>query len=255
MLLFIVLVCLIAISVGLAWFLITHDRGEKEPVNALWLAVGMGFVGSFGAVALELLLLPDKLMAPHAALAGMFIATLGVGIIEEGCKFIPLARIIYSKRYFNEHTDGVIYFALAGLGFGLPENLLYTLQFGAGAGIGRIFLTPFFHAATTGMVGYFLAKRKLAGKSGSGIWLPLVGAMILHGVYDFGLMSGVVALAILSVLITISMSALLFILFQKATQKDQDRGLSVVGNNSFCRSCGAPNPQGNLYCSRCGKNA
>jgi predicted amidophosphoribosyltransferase len=41
----------------------------------------------------------------------------------------------------------------------------------------------------------------------------------------------------------------------RATDLDQESGLSAVGHNTFCRSCGQPNPKHNLYCTRCGQYA
>lgn len=255
MLLFSLLLIFISFAAGLAWFLIAHDRGEKEPIAALWLATGLGLLGGVAAAFIEGWLIPTNNLLPGTAYGSLLAATLSVGVIEEACKFIPLALVLYKKRYFNEHTDGVIYFALAGLGFGLPENILYTLQFGAKTGAVRLIMTPFFHAATTGLVGYFLIKRKLAGRPAWGIWLPLAGAMMLHGLYDFGLSSGSVIYTITSLLITLAAAGGLFVAYLRAQEHDQDLGLSVVGHNSFCRSCGYPNPHHHLYCAHCGKNA
>lgn len=253
--LLLLLLIFIGVAIGLAWYLIAHDHGEKEPVGALWLAAGLGLLGGVGAALLEGWFIPHDDLLPGAALGGMLVAALGVGVIEEACKFIPLALVLYGKRYFNEHTDGIIYFAIAGLGFGLPENLLYTLQFGAKAGTVRLVMTPIFHAAATGLIGYFLIKRKLAGRPALGIWLPLAALMVLHGLYDFGLLSGSLFYGMISLMITLGIAGALFVAFLRAQEHDQDMGLSVVGHNSFCRSCGYPNPQHHLYCVHCGKNA
>jgi RsiW-degrading membrane proteinase PrsW (M82 family) len=250
-----ILLVFIGLSVALAWFLIAHDRGEREPVGALWIALGLGFLGAIAAGLIENFLIPERNLKPEAPQLTILVAALGVGLIEEACKFVPLAMYLYKKRYFNEHTDGVIYFAIAGLGFGLPENLLYTLQFGSSTGIGRVLLTPFFHAATTATVGYFLAKGKVAGRPLYRVWPVLLAAMVLHGLYDFGLISGKPLYTVMSVLITFGLSASLFVLYLHAVEHDQDKGLSVVGKNSFCRSCGFPNPDHHLYCVNCGKNA
>jgi protease PrsW len=255
MLLFALLLVFIAVAVGLAWFLIAHDRGAKEPVGALWLAAGLGVVGAIVATLLE-----GWFIAPNNLTAGvpyhiLLPTALLVAVIEESCKFLPLAWLIYKKPYFNEHTDGVIYFALAGLGFGVPENILYTLQFGSQAGLVRLLITPFFHAAITGLVGYWLIRGKLAGKSPWLVAGPLIGAMLLHGLYDFGLLSGSAVLTGVSVVIALGLSMGLFVAFLAATERDQVRGLSAVGRNSFCRSCGLANPHHYLYCVRCGKNA
>jgi RsiW-degrading membrane proteinase PrsW (M82 family) len=178
-----------------------------------------------------------------------------ISVIEESCKFVPLAVLLYKRPYFNEHTDGVIYFALAGLGFGLPENILYTLQFGAKTGLVRVLLTPFLHAATTGLVGYYLIKRKLAGKPLAGIVWPLAGVIAVHALYDFGLVSASPVFVLVSLVITLGLSIGLFMAYLSATELDQEAGLSAVGHNSFCRSCGFANPRHHLYCVQCGKNA
>ncbi|HEX4774934.1 MAG TPA: PrsW family intramembrane metalloprotease [Candidatus Saccharimonadales bacterium] len=255
MLLFILLLVFIGLAVVLAWFLIAHDHGEKEPVLALWQAAGLGLTGAVAAALIESRLVPVHNLDPGAPYGSMLGAALMVGAIEEICKFLPLALLIYKKRYFNEHTDGIIYFALAGLGFGLPENLLYTLQFGSRAGLTRLVLTPMLHAATTGTIGYFLIKRKLARQSPLVAAVPLLLMIILHGLYDFGLTSGVAAYQTMSLLITLSVSAGLFFLFSQATQNDQAKGLSVVGHNNFCRACGWANPRHHLYCVHCGQHA
>lgn len=255
MLLFGLLLLFVVIAVGLVWFLLAHDHGSKEPILMLWIAAGLGFAGALLAGFIEgKVINPENLMAgtPHGAMA---LTAMSVGMIEELCKFVPLAVVIYGRRYFNEHTDGIIYFALAGLGFGLPENILYTLQHGTQTGAMRLLLTPLFHAAATGVIGYYLAKRKLAGKAVFGIVVPLMVVMSLHGLYDFGLVSGSLFFTALALSTTLGLSATFFLLFLRATEHDQDRGLSVVGHNSFCRSCGSANPQHHLYCIRCGKNA
>jgi RsiW-degrading membrane proteinase PrsW (M82 family) len=255
MTLFLLLLVFIGIAVSLAWFLIAHDHGSDEPVGALWVAAGLGFAGAIAAGALEGLVIAPKDLQPTSQLSVIALAALGIGVIEEACKFLPLAVWLWRKKYFNEHTDGVIYFALAGLGFGLPENMLYTLQFGSQAGIGRIILTPFFHAAITAGVGYFLAKRKLAGKRPWGAAIPLAGAALLHAFYDFGLSSGRAPYSLMAVFLTLGLSASLFVFYVRATGADQNLGLSAVGSNRFCRTCGMANPNRYLYCTACGKNA
>jgi RsiW-degrading membrane proteinase PrsW (M82 family) len=245
----------IGIAVGLAWYLLANDRGEREPVGALWLAAALGLAGGIIAAIIETWLVDTQNLQGGAPLSAVFSAAMAVGIIEELCKFLPLSILLYNKRYFNEHTDGVIYFALAGIGFGLPENILYTLQFGANAGLGRVLLTPFFHAAITGMVGYFLIRQKLNHKSALWVAIPLLGAMIIHGLYDFGLASGRTLLTLSSILITLLLSGGLFVLFLRASQIDQDEGRSSSGHNAFCRTCGSPNPQHHLYCVHCGNYA
>lgn len=256
MLLFIVVIIFILIAGGLTWFFLSH-HSEKEPVTALWTAAGLGLVGVVGAALIEGLVIPNHVISNPGSqpLGVLLLAALGVGVIEESLKFGPLALFIYKKNYFNQYSDGVIYFAIAGLGFGIPENILYSLQFGAGTGLTRIILTPLFHAATTGMVGFFLAKSKVEHKSLALPALALVGAMVAHGLYDFGLMSGRTVLVVMSLMITAGMTTLLFVLFMLSNEKDKDKGLSALSSNNFCKMCGFPNAAHTAYCMHCGQHA
>jgi RsiW-degrading membrane proteinase PrsW (M82 family) len=232
MLLYALILTFIGISTALAWFLISHDRGAKEPVSGLWTAVGFGALGAVMAAYAEGWLINSDNLISGMPQGTIMTTALLVGLIEEACKFLPLALYIYKRPYFNEYTDGVIYFALAGLAFGLPENILYTLQYGKEAGIARLLLTPLFHAAVTGVVGFFLIKAKLEGKPAFYVVPAFLIAALLHGLYDFGLSSG-----------------------SKVYAVGEDRGKSAMGHNSFCRSCGQPNPQHYLYCVHCGMSA
>jgi protease PrsW len=252
---YLLLLIFIVLGAALAWFLVGRDRGAKEPVGILWVAAGLGSLGAVAAGYAEgKLINPDHLLTgmPHGTIMA---AAMAVGVIEEFCKFFPLALFIYKKPYFNEHTDGVIYFALAGLGFGLPENMLYTLQFGQEAGIPRLLLTPVFHAAITGLIGYYLIRGKIKGRPLLAVLPAFVVAVIAHGLYDFGLTSGVAAYAAVALSITLGLSIGLFLAYNQATDLDQDEGKSAMGHNDFCRACGYPNPRHYLYCVHCGKNA
>lgn len=252
----IIILLFLAMAAGFARYLVKRDQGESEPVKALWIAFGFGGVGLAMAAGLELFLLPDISGGVEVLGYGTLIwIALAIGLIEELCKAAFLIWFIYRQRYFNEHTDGVIYFALAGLGFGLPENIFYTYQFGASAGMLRVVMTPLFHAATTALVGYALTKVKLDGASKYSVITMLVWAVGLHALYDFGLFSGNPLFILVSVLITLGLAVGVFLLFLHARSLDQLKGLSVVGKNNFCRSCGAPNSKHKLYCSHCGNRA
>jgi RsiW-degrading membrane proteinase PrsW (M82 family) len=253
MLLVIVLTFLL-LAVGFTRYMLTRDRGEREPVGALWMAFGLGACGLVLAGAIEYLLLPQTIDGT-VALKSLASTSLVIAFIEEIVKSVPLIVYIYHKRYFNEHTDGVIYFALAGLGFGLPENVLYTFQFGSDTGMMRLLMTPFFHAATTALIGYAVIRLKLDGKPVYTLIATMAGVILIHALYDFGLFSQRPMLALLSFMITLALTGSVFTLLLRARWRDQLVGLSAVGNNSFCRTCGHPNLKRNLYCSQCGVRA
>ncbi len=243
------------LSFLVVYFMLKSDKGEKEPISALIYASLFGIIGFIGSGLLEYFLIPPSFLVNFSSLTNLAIGTIIVGIIEESLKFGPLALFIYKKRYFNEHTDGIIYFVIAGLTFGLLENIFYTISYGPKTGITRLLLTPLFHGALTGMIGYFLIKTKIDKKSSLHILWVLLIAIILHAVYDFGLLSANNLYILFSVFITLSLSIMLFIIFIKSMDLDKEEGLSVVGINNYCRSCGAPNPENHIYCIKCGKRA
>lgn len=233
------------------WFLISHDRGPKEPAGALWIAFGFGFIGYLLALFLEYIFIKvDIVSTENLGLA--LGATLGVGFIEEFSKFVPLSFYIYKKRYFNEFTDGIIYFALAGLSFGMIENFAYTLEYGVKVGVARMIIVPFFHASTTAIIGYFLAKKKVENKNYAQIGLVFALVALIHAIYNFGLASGIFYLVVFSLLLTALLTLGLFLYFMRANEKDRNMGISAIGKNKYCRHCGRLNNNKTLYCEYCG---
>ena len=213
----------------------------------------MPLIGAFVLGALILIpvgtienqLIPRPVLSGAAGTMAAFWGYMGVGIIEGLAKFLPLALYIYHRKFFNEHTDGVIYFALCGLGFGLAENIGYTLVYGAEAGIARVLLVPVFHAATTAIAGYYLAEAKLAGRGwGKPIAAVLVIAVI-HGFYDFGLGAGNPLLLVLSITITGLLTASLFAYYRHATERDAELGIGAsapISLGAVTVAAGAPAP-------------
>src|SRR5476651_355645 len=101
---FLLLLIFVGLACLLVWFLVSHDHGEKEPVAALWLAAGFGLFGALAASYAEGLFISKSATTTGAPYGTMLVATLAIGLIEETCKFVPLALFIYKKRYFNENT-------------------------------------------------------------------------------------------------------------------------------------------------------
>ncbi len=237
-------------SVFLVWYLLAHDHGPKEPKSGLLAAVGFGVLAVMAAAWAEYVFMrmdPSETTVPIV----LFGLAMLVGIIEELSKFGPLALFIRNKPYFNEHTDGIIYFGIVGLTFGLLENIVYavvyskSLEGGQLTGITRLFVLLFFHAATTGIVGYYYAKAKIQKQS---IIKPLIALFIfatIHGVYDFmfffsassySASSGeiddnkavLIILAIVSgFIISALLNTFLFLYYRRAQQWDASIGLAI----------------------------
>lgn len=214
----------VALALVLVRYLLRRDIGEREPTSALWMAFVFGVLGLCISAFLEHLWIatPVAVQSLQGSLSPLELAgvSLKTSLVEELAKSLPLLAYIYHRRYFNEHTDGVIYFALAGLGFGLPENMLYTLQYGAGTGLTRLAMTPWFHAALTAIVGYVVIRVKLDGWHRRSIAETLAAIIALHGLYNFGLLSGIGLLVVGSLGITFALAAGLLVLAVRAGRLD-----------------------------------
>ena len=248
---FVIVLVLFGLTFGLGRYFLVNDHGAKEPMRAIITAFIIGVAAAIVGALLEGWLVPELLNFN----SGSFYSLLKVGFIEEGVKFLPLAWLIYKKPYFNEVTDGVIYFGICGMGFGLLENLAYTHSSGFDVGIARIILVPFFHAATSGITGYYLAKAKVSHASLLKVFGVFLIFVFLHAAYDFGLSSGSDFYALISVFTTLTINGALIIYYRQASLLDLRLGLSSDGHNAYCRHCGKSNPDHNLYCTYCGNQA
>jgi RsiW-degrading membrane proteinase PrsW (M82 family) len=137
-------------------------------------------------------------------------------IIEEFTK--PLALRLKTVRYnLDELEDGLIYGAVAGLGFSATENLMYgysSLSEGIVAFLVLMAIRSFggclLHASATALTGYGYGKTVMKHSSLFGVLPYFILAIFLHGSYNFlvsyeliGVTSGLF-LAFLFVIITIT---------------------------------------------------
>jgi protease PrsW len=247
---FITIILFILLSLALLWFMFKGDHGKKEPITILWTAAGFGLLALILAGPIETLFIPhtsDSIM--HLGIGTKFFYALLIGVIEESLKFLPLAWYIYKKPSFNENVDGILYFAISGLTFGLLENILYVVSFGSEAAF-RLLLTPFFHTAGTAILGYALIRIKLTKKPLTLLLPYFIGVIMLHAFYDFGLFSGIIHLIVVSLMISLLLDVGLFIFYAEAKAHDKVEGLSV---NNFCQSCGRQNANRTIFCEVCGK--
>jgi RsiW-degrading membrane proteinase PrsW (M82 family) len=250
-----VIIGFITLATSLVWFLLKHDHGRSLPVGSLWIASGFGFAATIAAFFLETFILPKEFLVSPLNVTRLqsLLLFIVVGLIEETVKFAPLAIFIYKRSYFKEHTDGVIYFAISGLTFGLGENLLYTFSYGSKVGLTRLIMTPFFHAAGTSILGYYLVSSKINKNTRKKFIAACLIVPLLHGFYDFGLASGVYLFQVFSLMITLLLSLGLFLYFMNANDLDKATlAPAYVKHNSFCTNCGRQNISNSNFCETCG---
>jgi RsiW-degrading membrane proteinase PrsW (M82 family) len=123
------LALLICIPYGL--FFVWIDRNEREPwwllaLTFFWgavLATGVSLIFNTSFGALSQALLGDPALAQQAT------ASFSAPVVEEITKGLALLVIFFAfPRHFDNVLDGVVYGALAGLGFATYENYIYYVR-------------------------------------------------------------------------------------------------------------------------------
>ncbi|KNF08579.1 RsiW anti- sigma factor protease PrsW [Gottschalkia purinilytica] len=180
-----------AISIALATYL--SDKYEKEPISVLFNT----FI--FGALSV----IPTLFVERSLSLLNIFPGLLGVlyvsfivaGLTEEYFKRLVIMKYIYKNRNFNERLDGIIYCVFSALGFATIENIVYVVfrfSYNPYVGLYRGILSVPAHTIFAVTMGYYISlskfcnddrlKEKYLRKS---LYMPA----ILHGIFDFILMS------------------------------------------------------------------
>lgn len=199
---------------------LTLDRLEPEPPRALIFAFMWGAgVAVLGALVLNTLGLLYVTVPIFGETKGHFVsATFGAPVIEESLKGAVLFGMLWFRRNeIDGFADGIIYAAMVGLGFAMMENITYYMRAFEDGGaqqlqtvfILRGLIAPLSHPLFTSMTGlgvaYAATHRR--GQIAAPL-LGLLGAMILHGLWNgattFGLGGlGIVYLLDFCVLVTL----------------------------------------------------
>lgn len=191
-----ILILLVSLVPGIIWvyFFYRQDRYEPEPVR---LVVKAFIYGGAAIIPVAIIEFPfaDQLTAAANPVKLLFLAVVIVGLPEEVFKLGAVYYGFYNSDEFNEVMDGIIYSISAGLGFAVVENLLYTVVFGYQVGMMRAFVTTLVHASFSGIAGYYLGLAKIEAESQLKlITIGLGQAVLLHGIYDFLVVSNLISM-------------------------------------------------------------
>ena len=113
---------------------------------------------------------------------------LGIALIEEVCKYIPVLAYPFRRAFFDEPLDGIVYCVYAAMGFALAEGIAYAPHIDWAGAITRATLTIPAHGAFAMIAGYFLGRARLqplAGKRAGYILQGLFWAIVAHGLYNW----------------------------------------------------------------------
>ncbi len=168
-----------------------RDKYEKEPVKLILKGILLGAVIIFPVGLIENYLIAfgkgfDKI--PKAAFDGYIVA----GATEEAFKYLMVFILIWRNHNFNEKFDGIVYAVSVSLGFAAIENLLYVFSGNSlQVGLLRAFTAVPGHTVFGIVMGFYLGLARFSIKDRRK-WLLSAFTIpwLLHGTYDFMLMSG-----------------------------------------------------------------
>ncbi len=174
----------------IAIYIYIRDKYEREPLINLLASLVAGVVITIPVIFMEKLL-----SIPGEGFSGLTSAAWNAFVVaaftEELFKFIALYLLIWKNKNFNEKFDGIVYACFVSLGFAGIENILYVTDGGLSIGFIRAFTAIPAHALFGIMMGYqFGLARFYPKERPRRIFLALLIPIILHGIYNFILMSG-----------------------------------------------------------------
>ncbi|PMQ00845.1 MAG: PrsW family intramembrane metalloprotease [Dictyoglomus sp. NZ13-RE01] len=179
------LILAIAPGIALSWYIYNKDRLEKEPLRLLSLSFLLGILVVPFTALIEII--ADYIIFPNkdSILDLAFYSFFGIGLIEEGSKFLIIYKYLYPKEDFNNPFDGIVYSVMVGLGFATLENIFYVVEGGVSTAILRAILAIPDHFLFSLVMGYFLGLAKFTYQFPNNIMKAIIYPSFLHGIYDF----------------------------------------------------------------------
>jgi RsiW-degrading membrane proteinase PrsW (M82 family) len=212
------------VLLAVVWWM---DRYEREPIWLvslvfLWGAIGGVFLGGTSGFILTV---PVQLVFGSQAgdIAG---AVMIAPFVEEISKGLIILVIVWNRNFDNA-TDGFVYGAATGLGFGMVENLMYFALVSGDPAMwfGTVFMRTLFsapmHMLASSCFGATVGYAKWIRRAWAYVLLPplgLVTGMTIHFLWNLfavaaeQFQSGIPFL--LSILIFCTELLLIFIVFQ-----------------------------------------
>lgn len=181
----------------IAGYIYFRDKYEKEPIRLLILAL------LFGALIVIPVMFAGRFFDGFTPMfAGLFAAAWKAFVVaaftEELFKFLALYLLIWKSPEFNDKFDGIVYAVFVSLGFAAVENVLYVLGSGYGTGFMRAVTAVPAHAIFGITMGFYFGMAKFYVKQQRQLKIKaLLYPIILHGIYNFILFTGIQWLTII----------------------------------------------------------
>ncbi|WP_167614015.1 PrsW family glutamic-type intramembrane protease [Maribellus sediminis] len=180
----------------IAAYIYFRDKYEKEPIRMLLFALLAGAVTVLPIVFVEMFLSRYTSLFPRYVSAA-YQAFVVAAFSEELFKYLALYVLIWKSPEFNEKFDGIVYAVYVSLGFAAVENILYVVNGGLVTGISRAITAVPAHAIFGVTMGFYFGlarfyERESAALKRKALLIPI----LLHGIYDFILFTGLAWLTV-----------------------------------------------------------
>ncbi|NJM94479.1 MAG: PrsW family intramembrane metalloprotease, partial [Cytophagales bacterium] len=180
-----------SVLITLAWlfYLRELDIFERESwaFTAVVCVAGMFFsLGTFLLSDVNNLILEKSLTGEYVN--DLMYSIIGIGIIEELVKIIPVALVIAFSKEIDEPYDMIFYACVSALGFAFVENLVYFDGDHTEIIHSRAFTSVVGHMIFTSIVAYGFLLQRYRHPDWN-VWIVFGAfffmASVVHGVYDF----------------------------------------------------------------------
>lgn len=248
---------------------------NKEPGHLLVKLFGLGIASCFlvlivSSIVFKILPFMQNEVEQMSFFEVMAYAFIGVGLIEESCKWFMTYKGAYSNKEYDEVYDGIVYAVYVSLGFAFFENLLYVLgNQSISIGISRGLLAVPGHACDAVFMGYYLSLAKVYSYKGNkeqerkNLVLSILVPTILHGIYDFCLFSQMDLFLLTFFVFVITLYILSIKKIKQLSSQSQPKQVPIeqpvtitpspinTMPRKFCTNCGNEVSNSN-FCSNCG---
>jgi len=176
---------------ALLYIIYRIDKYDREPARLL------GKLFLFGALIAGPIILVENFLSTLNTVMGdlgnFYTAFVVAAFTEELFKWFVLKQFAYRDRAYNEYLDGIVYGVFISMGFAAIENVLYV--------VGNNEMSVALLRALTALpghmlfgvaMGYYFSVMKFAGTKSlyqRALRQSLIAPIVLHGVYDYILMS------------------------------------------------------------------
>ena len=241
---------------GILTYIYKKDR-EKEPIKLLLNFFVLGMSLCFVVLVISYILeqiLPFMSENIETSLDMLLYIFIGVASVEELCKWVIVYFKGYNNSEFDESYDIIIYSVFTSLGFAFLENIIYIIGINS---IETAFLRAIFaipgHTCNAIFMGYYLSKAKDYQNmkdyknEHKNIMLSMIVAILLHGIYDYCIMSENKVLLIFFIFFIITMY---IISFNKINTMSKNIK-KIKYKNNYCPNCGTKVV--GYFCGNCGQ--